>query len=411
MSNTKHFATAVSILAFGALASAQTATGPAGQVTWTKDVLPIVQKSCQDCHRPGSIAPFSLLTYESARPWARSMKEDVLKKQMPPFYIDRNVGIQHFKNDIGLSDAQIQTIAKWVDGGAVKGDDKDAPAPRQFQDTVPWHIGTPDLVVSLPKDVVLPARSPDTWKDIEVDPHLTEDRWLMAVETKPTKGYRVVHHAATFIIHDDAEEQFTDRGQPTHFYPRRHMFLFKVSIPANWPADKKLTWTLTTHGKTSKAKGWLQPEWEVNNGVITENRSSGTPDLTNELPTITGPGAQTVSLPNTLTLKVSATDDGKPAPKPRKPRGVEAPTAERFDPIGTILSEDMLRGPGLNIKWILYRGPGPVTFSPKMNKPVFEKSVSLETTVSFKVAGNYVLRAIASDGSLEAFHDVAVTVK
>jgi len=213
MSNTKHFATAVSILAFGALASAQTATGPAGQVTWTRDVLPIVQKSCQDCHRPGSIAPFSLLTYESARPWARSMKEDVLKKQMPPFYIDRNVGIQHFKNDNGLSDAQIQTIAKWVDGGAVKGDDKDAPAPRQFQDTVPWHIGTPDLVVSLPKDVVLPARSPDTWKDIEVDPHLTEDRWLMAVETKPTKGYRVVHHAATFIIHDDAEEQFTDGGQ------------------------------------------------------------------------------------------------------------------------------------------------------------------------------------------------------
>jgi hypothetical protein len=202
-----------------------------------------------------------------------------------------------------------------------------------------------------------------------------------------------------------------DRGQPTHFYPRRHMFLFKVNLPANWPADRKLVWTLTTNGKTNKAKGWLQPEWEVNNGVITENRSSGTPDLTNELPTITGPGAQTVSLPNTLTLKVSATDDGKPAPKPRKPRGVEAPSAERFDPIGTILSEDMLRGPGLNIKWILYRGPGPVTFSPKMNKPVFEKSTSLETTVSFKVPGNYVLRAIASDGSLEAFHDVAVNVK
>jgi hypothetical protein len=202
-----------------------------------------------------------------------------------------------------------------------------------------------------------------------------------------------------------------DRGQPTHFYTRRHIFLFKVNVPANWPLDKKLVWTLTTHGKTNKAKAWLQPEWEMNNGTITENRSSGTPDLTNELPTINGPGSQTVALPASLTLKVSATDDGKPAPKPRKPRGVEAPAEEKFDPIGTILSPDMLRGPGLNIYWILYRGPGPVVFEPAKTKPVFEKAVSLETKVTFKVPGNYVLRAIASDGSLEAFHDVAVTVK
>jgi hypothetical protein len=175
--------------------------------------MPIVQKSCQNCHRPGSIAPFSLLSYEEARPWAKAIREDVLKKQMPPFYVDRNIGISHFKNDIGLTDQEIQTIAKWVDGGAAKGNDADMPAPRKFEENDRWHIGTPDLVVSLPKDEVLAARAPDTWKDIVVDPHITEDRWLMGVETKPTKGYRVVHHAATFIIHDDAEEQFTDGGQ------------------------------------------------------------------------------------------------------------------------------------------------------------------------------------------------------
>jgi hypothetical protein len=175
--------------------------------------MPIVQKSCQNCHRPDSIAPFSLLSYEEARPWAKAMREDVLKKQMPPFYVDRNIGISHFKNDIGLTDQEIQTIVKWVDGGAIKGNDADMPAPRKFEESDRWHIGAPDLVVSLPKDEVLLARAPDTWKDIVVDPHLTEDRWLMGVETKPTRGYRVVHHAATFIIHDDAEEQFTDGGQ------------------------------------------------------------------------------------------------------------------------------------------------------------------------------------------------------
>jgi hypothetical protein len=202
-----------------------------------------------------------------------------------------------------------------------------------------------------------------------------------------------------------------DRGQPTHFYTRRQMFVFKVNVPGNWPADQKLVWTLTTHGKTTKAKGWLQPEWQINNGVITENRSSGTPDTSNEAPTITGSSNQVVTLPGSLTLTASATDDGKPAPKERKRRGVEAPAEAKFDPIGTILPAEMLRGQGLNIRWILYRGPGLVTFQPSQIKPVFEKSVSMETSVTFKVPGEYVLRAIASDGSLEAFHDVKVTVK
>jgi len=204
---------ATAIMGVGSISAvAQTASAP-GQVTWAKDVMPIVQKSCQNCHRPGSIAPFSLMTYEDARPWAKAMKADVLKHEMPPFYVDRNVGLQHFKNDIGLNDQEIATIAKWVDAGSPKGKDADLPPARQFEENDRWHIGKPDMVVALPDGVVLPARAPDTWKDIVVDPHLTEDRWLMGVETKPLTGFRVVHHAATFIIHDDAEETFSDGGQ------------------------------------------------------------------------------------------------------------------------------------------------------------------------------------------------------
>jgi hypothetical protein len=191
------------LIALGGIAQAQTANAKAGEVTFTKDVAPILQRSCQGCHRPESIAPMSLLTYEDARPWARSMKLKVSQRQMPPFFIDKNVGIHEFKNDDSLSDAEIATIVKWVDEGAPKGNPADMPPPLTFEDKVPWHIGTPDLIVSLPKDEVVLAKAPDQWRDVVVDPHLTEDRWIKGVEIKPLKGFRVVHHAATSLIAPD----------------------------------------------------------------------------------------------------------------------------------------------------------------------------------------------------------------
>ena len=176
-----------------------------GAVTFAKDVAPIFQRACQNCHRPGSIAPMPLLTYEDARPWAKSIKQKVTTRTMPPWYIDKNVGIHDFKNDVSLSDEEIATIAAWVDAGSPKGNVADMPTPRVFEENDRWHIGTPDLIVSLPKDEFLAARAPDTWKDILVDPHLTEDRWIQAVETKPTKGYNVVHHAATSLVVEDED--------------------------------------------------------------------------------------------------------------------------------------------------------------------------------------------------------------
>ena len=173
------------------------------QVTFTKDVAPILQNKCQVCHRPETFAPMSLLTFEDVRPWAKAIKERVMTRMMPPWYIDKNVGVRHFKDDPSLSDEQIATIVKWVDSGAPMGNPADMPPPRQFEDLEKWHIAAPDLIVQLPKDVIVPARAPDRWVDIEVDPHLTEDRYIQAIETKPTKGFKVVHHATTSMKNDD----------------------------------------------------------------------------------------------------------------------------------------------------------------------------------------------------------------
>lgn len=173
-----------------------------GQVTFTKDVAPILEARCQSCHRPNTFAPMSLLTYEDVRPWAKSIKQKVVAREMPPWYIDRNVGVRHFKNDVSLTDQQIATIVQWVDNGAPKGDAKDMPPPRKFDDSDQWHM-QPDLIVTLPKDQIVPAKAADQWIDVLVDPHLTEDRYIQGIEVKPVKGFRAVHHVTTSMKHDD----------------------------------------------------------------------------------------------------------------------------------------------------------------------------------------------------------------
>jgi len=193
----------------GAMTPSAYAQAPA-QVTFTKDVAPILQKSCQSCHRPGSVAPMSLLTYEDARPWARSMKQKVTAREMPPWHVDRNIGITKFKDDPSLTDAEIQTIAKWVDGGAVRGNLADMPAPKQFSDLDQWFIGKPDIVVTNEKAYTLPATGPDNIVDMLVDPGFKEDMYVMAIESKPAdpQSFKVVHHFTTNLV-DDPEEDPT----------------------------------------------------------------------------------------------------------------------------------------------------------------------------------------------------------
>ncbi|MBZ5559562.1 MAG: heme-binding domain-containing protein [Acidobacteriia bacterium] len=195
-------------LAFVSLAySATSGQQPAPAVTFSKDVAPILQKACQNCHRPGAIAPMSLLTYQDARPWARSIKQKVTAREMPPWYIDRHVGITKFKDDPSLSEAEIATIVAWVDQGAPAGSARDLPEPRTFSDVDKWHIGKPDMIVSLPKPYELKANGPDEFYDVDVDPGFTEDMYISAVETKPEPySFKVVHHATANMIEDEEED-------------------------------------------------------------------------------------------------------------------------------------------------------------------------------------------------------------
>jgi hypothetical protein len=189
------------------------AISAAGQVTFNKDVAPILQERCQSCHRPDTFAPMSLMTYEEARPWAKSIRQKVLAREMPPWYIDKNVGVRHFKNDVSLSDHQIATIVKWVDDGAPKGDPADMPAPRKFDNTDQWRMGQPDLIVQLPKDQIVPAKGSDRWIDVLADSGLKEDRYIQAIEVKPIKGFKVVHHVTTSMKHEDDADDSGDNVQ------------------------------------------------------------------------------------------------------------------------------------------------------------------------------------------------------
>src|SRR5579862_6304129 len=170
-------------------ASAKASAGQADVVTFTKDVAPILQRSCQNCHRPGSIGPMSLLTYEDARPFARSIKTRVSQRQMPPWHVDPNAGTIHkFKDDRSLTDKEIATLVSWVDGGAPQGSPADMPPARVFDDTDRWHIGKPDLIVSIPTPQTITAAGADWWADIVADSGLTEDRYIKAIEAKPSAG-------------------------------------------------------------------------------------------------------------------------------------------------------------------------------------------------------------------------------
>ena len=174
--------------------------------TFAKDVLPVLQRSCQQCHRPGSVAPMSLLTYEDTRPWARAIRDRTAQREMPPWYIERNVGVGAFKEDPSLSDVEIEMIRQWVDAGAPRGDDADAPPPLELASLDEWRIGTPEWIVELPDPQTVGAVDADRWLDIWADSRLTEDRYIKAVETKPSPGaYSVVHHVATSMRWEDEE--------------------------------------------------------------------------------------------------------------------------------------------------------------------------------------------------------------
>ena len=189
------------LLAAGLLmgVAAMAADTPTNPVTFNKDILPILQKNCQTCHRPGQIAPFSMLTYESTRPWAKAMKYKVITRQMPPWNADPKYG--HFANDRSLKQSDIDTIAAWADQGAPEGEAKDKPAPVKWPEGG-WQI-QPDIIVNGPETKV-PARTKNNvieWTFYVMPSGITKDTWVTSMEIKPSE-FAVTHHiCVSFIPH------------------------------------------------------------------------------------------------------------------------------------------------------------------------------------------------------------------
>ncbi len=217
MASPKVFSTFISmasILLPLSVAWAQPAPNPP---TFTRDIAPIFQAKCESCHRADQMAPMSLVTYEEVRPWVRSIAARISGRQMPPWHIDKTVGIQKFKNDRSLSDDQIDTIATWVAAGAPKGDPNDLPPPARWSDDSKWQeaarFGPPDLVITS-TPYTMPAVAQDAWWKPIIPTGLTEPRWVRAIEIRPstTRGRKITHHALARLQQDEdlPRELFTN---------------------------------------------------------------------------------------------------------------------------------------------------------------------------------------------------------
>lgn len=203
--------------------------------TFSKDIAPILQRSCQNCHNDNGLAPMSLVTYQDARPWAKSIKTRTSIRDrrgaMPPWYAEKEIGIQHYKNDISLTDDEIAKIASWADNGAPEGNKADLPPVRQFTDNDKWTLGEPDLIVSTP-EILVKANAPDYWGELQSAPSgLTEGRWVKSVEIRETNdikkdpngrktvGARYVFHHMIWSTSAPGEEQEQNIGEGNSNWP------------------------------------------------------------------------------------------------------------------------------------------------------------------------------------------------
>ncbi len=198
-------AAVVGSLAAGALSPFALRAAPAvtEEVTYSKDIAPILQRSCENCHRSNGAGPMALSSYEEVRPWARAIKTRTSVGPraglMPPWYMEKNIGIQHYKDDPSLSALEIAKIAKWADSGAPRGNPADMPPARQWSDDSAWRIGTPDLVVKT-KDIVVKAGAPDWWGEIEpVEVPIDDDRYVAAVEIREVNDVDLKSNGRTTV--------------------------------------------------------------------------------------------------------------------------------------------------------------------------------------------------------------------
>ena len=240
----------------------------AAEVTYTKDIAPILQRSCQSCHRPDSVAPMSLITYEEVRPWARSIKNRTgLRNRMgvmPPWFIEKDIGIQAYKDDVSLSEVEIATIAAWVDNGAPRGNPADMPPPRVFAAADEWAIGEPDLIVNT-QSVSLGAQAPDWWGSLDPAPTgLTEDRYVAALQIKEVSslegavGRRYVFHHAVWGTADAEGNPSRFGGWPIHEVGRNADFFDPLAGRLLRAGDQLLFNSVHMHQNGEDTTAYLQ---------------------------------------------------------------------------------------------------------------------------------------------------------
>jgi hypothetical protein len=228
-------AVVLSVVSLGGTAVAQTAT-----VTYTKDIIPILQKHCQSCHRPGEIAPMSFLTYESTRPYARAIKAAVMNRTMPPWFADRDHG--RFANDRSLTTAEIDTVVKWVDSGTATGNPADAPPPVSWPNG--WQI-TPDHVVKVPS-YTIPADGTVEWGYIAIPSGFAKDTWVTSIEIRP-RDRRAVHHVVMFITPQSPERQVPHNVM---FWDQKNRDAKGVASGQVFQSDQLVSSTGETVGRT-----------------------------------------------------------------------------------------------------------------------------------------------------------------
>jgi hypothetical protein len=232
-----------------ALAGGQQAAS--GTPTFARDVAPILYRNCVECHRPSMFAPMSLVTYDETRPWARAIKQRVVRREMPPWTADSPPGM--FKNDPRLSQRDIDTIVAWVDGGAPRGSDRDMPKAPGFEDG--WTIGKPDAVFTMPEEFKVPAEGTIPYQYIRIPTNLKEGRWVQAIEFKPGNR-QVVHHiigSAQPGGHDPGDERTPGRVGLGGITPNKPGVISDPGVarwlPAN--ADIVLQMHYTTNGQAT----------------------------------------------------------------------------------------------------------------------------------------------------------------
>ena len=240
-------------------------------INFAEHVAPIIYDNCVECHRPGSIAPMSLLDYETVRAWGPVIKDRVEKRSMPPYFIDKEVGVQSFEGDRSLSDQEIATIAAWVDSGSPQGDMNYLPPAPQFEDDVAWTLEDdmgrpPDLIIPIPEPFTVPADGPNWWMTFYSDTGLTEDRWIKAFETKPSaEGYPVVHHAVTSMEFPDGGGGFLSEyalGKTADINPPGTGQLIKAGTRLNWNVHYAASPDGLDRTDRTRLALWFLPEGE-----------------------------------------------------------------------------------------------------------------------------------------------------